>query len=167
MSEQSPKNTLGDNIFHARTAKGLTQSQLGDLIGCSRQTISNWENGVTVPDVVMLRKLEEFLDIPPAVLLGTQSTQEALIPEAAPTDEAIVKELASIAAFYAGELEKRKAFEKKLLRGIKWILIILVAAILLWFLVKVFFYPTRIEVDPIAARASVEKVLGAAKNIFF
>lgn len=167
MSEQWPKNTLGDNIFNARTAKGLTQSQLGHLIGCSRQTISNWENGVSVPDVVMLRKLEEFLDIPPAVLLGTQSTQEALASEAASTDEAIAKELAGIADFYAEELEKRKAFEKKLLRGIKWILIILVVAILLWLLVKVFFYPTRIEVDPIAARASVVKILRAAKNMFF
>ena len=35
--------TLGENIYNLRKKKGISQEQLGEQIGVTRQTISNWE----------------------------------------------------------------------------------------------------------------------------
>ena len=43
-------NELGQHIRQVRTEKGWTQAQLEDLLYVSRQTISNWENGRSIPD---------------------------------------------------------------------------------------------------------------------
>lgn len=40
-------NELGQRIKQARSEKGLTQAQLAEEIHVTRQTISNWENGVS------------------------------------------------------------------------------------------------------------------------
>lgn len=37
--------TWGDNIRRGRLALGLTQAQLGDLVGVQQNTIARWENG--------------------------------------------------------------------------------------------------------------------------
>ena len=42
----------------ARVNRGLTQRQAASLIGCSVDTIFNWENGKSYPDVPQLKKLE-------------------------------------------------------------------------------------------------------------
>lgn len=41
----------------ARVNRGLTQKELGDLLGKSYVTISKWENGITSP------RLDEFQDL--------------------------------------------------------------------------------------------------------
>ena len=37
---------IGNNIKRIRQNKGVTQEQLGDIIGVTGQAISKWENGV-------------------------------------------------------------------------------------------------------------------------
>lgn len=39
--------TIGKNIKKLRTARGLTQDQLAEQLYVTRQTISNWERGVS------------------------------------------------------------------------------------------------------------------------
>ena len=41
---------LGKNILELRKKKGLSQEQLGERVNVTRQTISNWELGVTAPN---------------------------------------------------------------------------------------------------------------------
>ena len=43
--------TLGNNIAKARAAVGITQAELGEVLGISSQAVSQWERGETVPDV--------------------------------------------------------------------------------------------------------------------
>lgn len=38
------ENKLGEKIYKARKAKGVSQEQLADMVGVARQTISQWEN---------------------------------------------------------------------------------------------------------------------------
>lgn len=38
---------LGNNLYHARKKKGLSQEDVAEKIGVSRQTISKWETGVS------------------------------------------------------------------------------------------------------------------------
>ena len=39
--------TLADRIQHLRKAKGISQEELADQIGVSRQAVSKWESGVS------------------------------------------------------------------------------------------------------------------------
>ena len=54
---------LSENIFRYRRSLGLSQEQLADRIGVSRQTISKWEGGQSAPDVEKLIVLSECFDI--------------------------------------------------------------------------------------------------------
>ena len=46
--------TFGEKLKQARTSAGLTQSELAKIIGATNTTISNWEKGVSKPDLDML-----------------------------------------------------------------------------------------------------------------
>lgn len=43
----------------ARVNRNLTQKQAADQIGVSADVISNWERGISFPDVIQLRKIEK------------------------------------------------------------------------------------------------------------
>lgn len=48
---------LGNNLFHARKKCGLSQEQVAEKIGVSRQTVSKWETDETLPDICQSKKL--------------------------------------------------------------------------------------------------------------
>jgi putative transcriptional regulator len=52
---------LGTKLREARTAAGLTQAQLAELIGVSRKTINTVENGVFTPSTTLALKLARAL----------------------------------------------------------------------------------------------------------
>lgn len=43
--------SLGSSLYHARKKSGLTQEAVAEKLGVSRQTISKWETGETLPDI--------------------------------------------------------------------------------------------------------------------
>ena len=47
---------IGSKIKAARLEKKLTQEQVAELLGVSRQTISNWENEKSYPDIISVIK---------------------------------------------------------------------------------------------------------------
>ena len=61
---------LKDNIRLIRKSKGLTQEELAIKLNVVRQTISKWEQGLSVPDAEMLIAISEVLDTPVSTLLG-------------------------------------------------------------------------------------------------
>jgi len=54
---------LGNNILKLRKQHRLSQEQLGEKIGVTRQTISNWELNETIPDAKQLTALSRVLQI--------------------------------------------------------------------------------------------------------
>ena len=42
---------LGSSLYHARKKSGLSQENVAEKLGVSRQTISKWETGETLPDI--------------------------------------------------------------------------------------------------------------------
>ena len=60
---------LGENIRRFRKAKGLRQEELAERVHVVRQTVSKWENGLSVPDAEQLRDLAAVLDVPVSALL--------------------------------------------------------------------------------------------------
>ncbi len=54
---------LGKRIKHYRTEKALSQDNLAERVYVSRQTISNWENDKSYPDINSIVLLSEVFDV--------------------------------------------------------------------------------------------------------
>ncbi len=69
---------LNENIEVTRKSKGLTQEELAIRLNVTRQTVSKWEKGYSVPDADVLSKMAEVLETSVSALLGEgmQDTQE-------------------------------------------------------------------------------------------
>lgn len=61
---------LNKNIKAIRKGKGLSQQELAVKLNVVRQTISKWEQGLSVPDSDMLISISEALETPISTLLG-------------------------------------------------------------------------------------------------
>ena len=61
---------LNENIKALRKSKGLSQQDLAGKLNVVRQTISKWEQGLSVPDSDLLIVLSEALETPVSTLLG-------------------------------------------------------------------------------------------------
>lgn len=61
---------LNKNMKAIRKSKGLSQQELAVKLNVVRQTISKWEQGLSVPDSDMLLSISEVLETPVSVLLG-------------------------------------------------------------------------------------------------
>lgn len=66
---------LNENIKNLRKSKGLSQEELAVKLNVVRQTVSKWENGLSVPDSNMLISLANQLDTSVSALLG-ENVQE-------------------------------------------------------------------------------------------
>ena len=54
---------IGIKLKNARTEKGLTQEQAAELLGVSRQTVSNWENNKSYPDIISVIKMSDIYSV--------------------------------------------------------------------------------------------------------
>lgn len=63
MSNDSKPVSLHTKIKSARISSGLTQEQASQALGVSRQTISNWENGKTYPDIISAVKMSDLYHV--------------------------------------------------------------------------------------------------------
>ena len=61
---------LADTLRKLRTEKGLTQTQLANLMYVNKATISKWESGTRVPDVPMITRLAGILAVDVGTLLA-------------------------------------------------------------------------------------------------
>ena len=66
---------LNENLKNYRKAKNLSQEELAIRLNVVRQTVSKWEQGLSVPDADMLIGISEVLETPVSVLLGETVTE--------------------------------------------------------------------------------------------
>ena len=66
---------LNENLKALRKSKGLSQEELAIKLNVVRQTVSKWEQGLSVPDADLLIALSEALDTPVSTLLGETIAQ--------------------------------------------------------------------------------------------
>ena len=81
---------LKDRIAQARKAAGLSQEQLGEKLGVSRQAISKWESGAANPDVAYLAAMCRELGVPSDWLLLGEEDGEASPPRRCPRCGAVI-----------------------------------------------------------------------------
>ena len=113
---------LKDNLKSARKAKGLSQEELAIKLNVVRQTISKWEQGLSVPDVEMLISISEVFDTPVSTLLGEN------LSESKEDDLKVISEKLEIINL---QLSQRKKEKRKI---IHWTLISLCIIIIIMFL---------------------------------
>ena len=57
------EHDIGSKIKAARLDKKLTQEQVAEILGVSRQTISNWENEKSYPDIISVIKMSDCYEV--------------------------------------------------------------------------------------------------------
>ena len=112
---------LNENIKTIRKSKGLSQQELAVKLNIVRQTVSKWEQGLSVPDSDMLISLSEVLETPVSILLG-----ETVIETEVDTLKAISEKLEVINL----QLAQKKTTRRKI---IHWSLISLCTIIVIVF----------------------------------
>ena len=60
-----------DIILDLRTKKRLSQEELAEKVFVTRQAVSRWENGETIPNIETLKLLSKFFDVSINTLLGS------------------------------------------------------------------------------------------------
>lgn len=68
---------IGSFLSNCRKEKGLTQTQLAEILGVSDKSISRWENGKTMPDLSLYEPLCEALDIQISELLYAKKMSDS------------------------------------------------------------------------------------------
>ena len=116
---------LNENIKAIRKAKGLSQEELAIKLNVVRQTISKWENGLSVPDSDMLISISEIFETPVSALLG-----ESIIEQEADDVKVIAEKLEVINL----QLAKRKEIRRKILHWVFITLCLLLVVIFVFFL---------------------------------
>ena len=113
---------LDENIKQLRKSKGLSQEELAIKLNVVRQTVSKWENGLSVPDSSMLISLADEFDVSVSDLLG-----EAISESSADELKAISEKLEVI------NLQLSNRYLSKV-KTIRWVLISLCALIAIIFI---------------------------------
>ena len=110
---------LNENIKALRKSKGLSQEELAIKLNVVRQTVSKWENGLSVPDSDMLISISDVLETPVSTLLG-----ETVAESEADDLKAISEKLEVINL----QLAQRKHASRKILH---WLFITLFAVLVI------------------------------------
>lgn len=114
---------LNENIKAIRKSKGLSQQELAIKLNVVRQTVSKWENGLSVPDSDVLVRLSDTLETPVSALLGENIAE---------TETTGIQAIAEKLEVINCQLARRKASRRRILH---WLLVSLSLVIALAFLV--------------------------------
>lgn len=76
MDPNELKLVFASNIIRLRTAKGLTQAELGAMLNYSDKTISKWERGEAIPDAFVLTRMAEIFSVSVDYLLSSHDDWE-------------------------------------------------------------------------------------------
>lgn len=124
--------TLGENILRLRKALKLSQEQLAEKVGVTRQTISNWELNETSPNPKQLKLLSKIFNIS--------------------IDELLENDIKNELAEKMSNTEKLAGMMIRLLKGIGIILVILLVANII---ISILFGITKIDYKIDSERADV------------
>ena len=68
---------FGNFLFTLRTEKGLSQTQLGEMLGVTNKAVSKWENGSAMPNTALLPNIAEIFSITVEELFACKRIEQA------------------------------------------------------------------------------------------
>ncbi len=75
---------FNEKIFNQRKLKGMSQEELSEKVGVSRQAVSKWETGEAQPEITKLKALADVFGVTTDFLLDDSKDTFAAIPQAKP-----------------------------------------------------------------------------------
>lgn len=92
------KNNLSKNIVKLRKEKKLTQLELANKLNYSDKSVSKWENGDTIPDIEVIKRLADFFNVSVDSLIGSPDnlTQKENPPKNSPKNKLVITLLSII-----------------------------------------------------------------------
>lgn len=118
---------LNENIKVIRKSKGLSQQELAVKLNVVRQTVSKWEQGLSVPDADMLISISEVFETPVSTLLGENVIK---------SEDDALKAISAKLEVINLQLAQRKTTRKRILQWFLISLCVIITAIfaILWVL---------------------------------
>ena len=89
---------LGKNILELRRQRNATQEELAAELGVTAAAVSKWENGYTLPDILMLCALADYFAVTTDELLGRSASRKRAIVVA--ENQELGKKIVELAAKY-------------------------------------------------------------------
>ena len=117
-----------ETLKRIRKEKSMTQEELAIKVHVARQTVSKWEKGLSIPDVDLLQRIAEALDVEVSELLGAQVPKEENRNE-------IAEQLAKISEQMAIRNKRGNAIWK-VVKAL--ILVLIIIPIVAWILAAIF-----------------------------
>ena len=111
---------LNENIKTIRKSKGLSQQELAVKLNVVRQTVSKWEQGLSVPDSDMLISISEVFETPVSALFGGN------VNESKADDLKVISAKLEVINL---QLAQRKNTRKRFLHWILILLCVVIAAV--------------------------------------
>lgn len=127
---------LADRIQQLRKRKGISQEELADRIGVSRQAVSKWESGQTSPDLEKIVLLSEFFEVSTDYLLKGASSETASTAQVRPVQAQTVQaqiEPAQTGPDQTAPVQSAPGAQIFIIAGSALNLIGLIAAAMIWY----------------------------------
>ena len=113
---------LGNRIRQLRRANGMSQENLGKLIGVSKVSVSGYEKGTRIPSMIVLEKMVDVFNISADYLLGREldavceddNSVSLLISS---IDVSIIKEIKNIPSLYNAISKDPKRFFASMIKN--------------------------------------------------
>ena len=101
---------IGKKLRNARTRSGFTQEKAAEEIGVARQTISNWENEKSYPDIVSVIRLSTLYSVSLDELLKGDEEMIDHLEESTNIVNSNKKLIAAVAANMIGVIPNNRYF---------------------------------------------------------
>lgn len=88
------KYTIAQNILRCRTTLGITQLELAEKLNYSDKSISKWERGVAIPDVIVLKQMADLFGVKVDDLLTEHEDNKLIKPEPKKVNRLLISLLA-------------------------------------------------------------------------
>jgi transcriptional regulator with XRE-family HTH domain len=112
-------NSIGERISELRKSKGMTQEELASTIGVTGQSISKWENNVTMPDIMLLPVIADTFGVRIDALFGKQEEDKRNISAEEAFDAACDKLLEIMCLSCHDFFDPKDSFNKQFERYVK------------------------------------------------
>ena len=91
-----PSSPFGERLTRLRMARGLTQTQLAELIDSSQRAVSHYETIAELPPAAVLVKLAQILQVSADELLGLKAPRRAATPREDPETRRLWKRFQAV-----------------------------------------------------------------------
>lgn len=129
---------LQDSIRRLRHEQNMTQEQLAEKLHVTRQTISKWEKGLSIPDADMLLRLVDALNTSIDGLVGSADSTTSSAPETENSSAKASEESEALKEYLRLSSEHLRS-KNKLIKTVTWILRIAAVLIGGFFIAMVLF----------------------------